>query len=1496
MGTTALKLVTGVLDGKSIRNSITQASHGFDSGMVLRWQTDLDMGSGSVGGFTAAIATSAIDAEVSGIVERVIDDNSFILVYQGEINLENFTTLGAGGAGGDSTQPVYFLSTITGGFLDSNPPSAGGNVIKPVLSRRGTLLDSDAQRGLVMNYIGTIIGGEATVSLDGLMPVGSIQAYAGISSDVPTGWSVCDGGTLDAFKYSEYAARVGSRYGSLQKLTLNDLDIAAADVVGKLIKEERDANNEIITLPAQGNVLSWDNANKSMIVDNITHNTNGDPHTGDGTTSRAATFTTSHTVVMTGVPGVDSPGISDARFYALKKPDLRARIPIGSGINGDITTHLRRGEFGGVANTRLEEGNIPAHNHGIEIAQLEVTVPGHEHQISVVGNLTTLDGGPADASFPQDIVFASDTGTLNLGGPQGFTEEPFFNATGNDPTSSFTINTIPGPEGLLNNSGTSLANGLGIVLSNGAGEFVTGIETNTSAGGRHTHGGRYSAKDEDGGNIEGWANDSNLQGTGLISNNISYIVPTAELDIAGMGDQGENPGTVWYPGLAEVTQPAIDPANTVEVNKNYPIFPSPTHHHTITPQFNTSSIVSILSLNESFHRHTINMTNQMQFMWLALDNKPVSLPDATVELNLGGEAGQHFHAISGSDIEGALTVAPNEDQTIAYDLEAGAASPIQLQLQVSDFGQDNVDSLNNLPPYLVTNYIVRISSAAKAALLDGVNISLSLEGLNNVNDGSPTNNEIPRYSSGASEYQKVHPTIDGFGTKDNQDVVIHTSQDTNGTTLEAIRFGKDGRGWFGFTSGGTNDHGDYSSNTRFVIKGNTRSDNSSNYLLIQGVTHQGGSGAYFGYDDNHVKLWAFGLGAAAGVNVTAGSASSRSFDFWVGGNAGVDNSGDDPADAAETSRKLTRINDTHFIIGSKDSSTAGASLDVSNGGIVAAGDVFTEGGTHGMYSTILGVSAASGGYNFPIGQDKSGGLASAGMSGGVLMICATADPSDATNRSADLLGVTLEFKILDTTKHWTTGAVGKGVSFAANVGIGTTAGSGFQGGVYGATLEVAGTAIIRNGATVGGPLRVGGTAAHVATDNLSVRGDLGQIVRVKSTTRDAIVRIDSGTGYDAALQLYENGTAKIKCDWDGGEDRYSIQGHNGSAWFTALQINASTTQMAIGRNVAINSNFALTVATGGGNNVAAGQWNTRGIGISASQNLLYSGTADVSEHQSSILQLYRENQSFLQFGTTTDAAEQDGIGSNFSQTAGLFIGITSSNIAQIKHIGAGGGTIDFIVGTSGGNTCAAVIHNTGVIQIGATAGGGFANRGFRGCGGLAVTDLDGSTGNSGDILINDNATGQLKWSRDIFIPRKSGETNNRSVARGTHGVGPFDGPYVLVPANFSGAEDVDFDNSITPFFNGKEASGDVTLRYQYVSNDEVLNVTVLNDSGHDIVVAGQLGGGGSQQSAGEKQGLNPAFDYESIATGANLTRSLDARQLGNGVEPWGMILFWRKVT
>ncbi len=71
-----------------------------------------------------------------------------------------------------------------------------------------------------------------------------------------------------------------------------------------------------------------------------------------------------------------------------------------------------------------------------------------------------------------------------------------------------------------------------------------------------------------------------------------------------------------------------------------------------------------------------------------------------------------------------------------------------------------------MPPYVTTNYIIRISSEARAALIDNINVDLAMEGLNNVNAGSPTDTEMVRYDGTNAEYEKFYPVIHGMGSKD----------------------------------------------------------------------------------------------------------------------------------------------------------------------------------------------------------------------------------------------------------------------------------------------------------------------------------------------------------------------------------------------------------------------------------------------------------------------------------------------------------------------------------------------------------------------------------------------------------------------------------------------------------------------------------------------------------------------------------------------------------
>lgn len=98
----------------SVSRNITQASHGFTVGKIVRL-------SGT--SYVAAQADSEANAEVAGIVAAVPDTNSFRLVTHGHVTGLTGLTAGA----------VSFLSESSAGALTETEPTADGDVSKPLL-------------------------------------------------------------------------------------------------------------------------------------------------------------------------------------------------------------------------------------------------------------------------------------------------------------------------------------------------------------------------------------------------------------------------------------------------------------------------------------------------------------------------------------------------------------------------------------------------------------------------------------------------------------------------------------------------------------------------------------------------------------------------------------------------------------------------------------------------------------------------------------------------------------------------------------------------------------------------------------------------------------------------------------------------------------------------------------------------------------------------------------------------------------------------------------------------------------------------------------------------------------------------------------------------------------------------------------------------------------------------------------------------------------------
>ena len=344
MGFSAFKLVATGADGKSIRNTHNQDNHPFKAGQVVRYII------GDGGGWTAASASDSIQAEATGIIEEVVSGSEFVVVYQGEINTANFAN-GYGVTGGGSDDDVWFLSAgASAGRLENVAPTEGGNVIKPMLIKQsGTV-------GLVTGYIGTVIGGKNTVSMDQLNPVGTILPYAGVATDIPTQWALCDGQPLLVSEFGDYYNRVAHRYGFYQTLSFSD-DVSIVDLTDYLTTGTIEFEQALDEGTVKGNVLSWDNDTKKASVDVEYLDANEIPNGKSFGNDVQVTVTYTPTVAGDVIQWTFG-AVTNATVTHVKTPDLQGRIPMGAGNYNPTNSDYVLGQRGGLDELVLTEVNV----------------------------------------------------------------------------------------------------------------------------------------------------------------------------------------------------------------------------------------------------------------------------------------------------------------------------------------------------------------------------------------------------------------------------------------------------------------------------------------------------------------------------------------------------------------------------------------------------------------------------------------------------------------------------------------------------------------------------------------------------------------------------------------------------------------------------------------------------------------------------------------------------------------------------------------------------------------------------------------------------------------------------------------------------------------------------------------------------------------------------------------------------------------------------------
>ena len=352
-------------DGRSIRNTITQNNHGFQPGVVVRRDT-------VSGIYKRASADVFASANSVGVVESVTL-NTFIVVYQGEIDFGGGAISIDDGQIGLTNGYVYYLSSSTSltGYLSPTEPISTAATYHPIF------VATTAAKGVVINSLPRLVSGSTLFT-----PVGSIVPYAGAANSIPQNWMLCAGDSISKTAYPTLHERIGdtNRISSFDSAVAA---IGASAAAALTVKFSGALENAPLSGVGSGNIhgigvgesykLSW-NSNADIVVAVTTAVSDANKTVTFKYLSNHPSSTTNHTsdffttlgggitpITIQSLVHGENPGVTSINYFL---PDLRARTVFGIGAGTGLTSvGFSRGEFGGEQTHLLTEDEMPSHSH-----------------------------------------------------------------------------------------------------------------------------------------------------------------------------------------------------------------------------------------------------------------------------------------------------------------------------------------------------------------------------------------------------------------------------------------------------------------------------------------------------------------------------------------------------------------------------------------------------------------------------------------------------------------------------------------------------------------------------------------------------------------------------------------------------------------------------------------------------------------------------------------------------------------------------------------------------------------------------------------------------------------------------------------------------------------------------------------------------------------------------------------------------------------------------